>query len=179
MRPARKGMQGGAGSPRKSLALVGFMASGKSTVGQLVAARDGAPYHDLDEMVEASAGMTVRELFDRYGEEAFRELESRLLPAALEPGAVVSLGGGAPMRDDNWRLIRTRALTIWLDAPLVRLLDRAGGGEDRPLFGGRTEGELQELLRSRLPRYREADHRVDADRPPGLVAEEVWRLWRG
>jgi shikimate kinase len=163
---------------RRALALVGFMASGKSTVGTLVAARTGAPYRDLDAMIEARCGVTVAELFARDGEAAFRDLEARLLPEALEPGAVVALGGGAPLREGSWALIRERAVSVWLDVPLPELIARAGPGADRPLLRGRGEAELQALLGARMPRYREADHRVDAGRSPEVVAEEVCRLWR-
>lgn len=166
-------------SASRALALVGFMASGKSTVGRLVAARTGAPYRDLDEMIEARCGTTIAELFAERGEGAFRALEAELLPRALESGAVAALGGGAPMRDESWRVIREHAVTIWLDAPLPLLVDRAGPSGTRPLLNGRSEAELRALLESRLPRYRESDHRVDAGRPPDEVAEEVLRLWRG
>lgn len=162
----------------RALALVGFMACGKSTIGTLVAARTGAPYRDLDAMIEAQAGMAIRELFAREGEAAFRSLEARLLPEVLEPGAVAALGGGTPLRDDSWALIRERAVTVWLDVPLPVLLARAGPSEERPLLRGRTEDDLRSLLDARLPRYRQADYRVDASRPPEAVAEEVCQLWR-
>jgi shikimate kinase len=162
----------------RALALMGFMASGKSTVGALVAARTGAPYRDLDAMIEERCGVPIAELFRRDGEAAFRDVEARLLPEALEPGAVVALGGGAPLRDDSWAVIRDRSLSVWLDVPLAELLARAGPGADRPLLGGRSEADLRAMLDARLPRYREADHRVDASRPPEAVAEEVALLWR-
>jgi len=166
-------------SRSRALALIGFMASGKSTIGALVAARAGAPHHDLDTMVQDRCGMTIQELFRRDGEAAFRHLEAALLPEALQAGAVVSLGGGTPLRDESWRLIRERAVSVWLDVPLPEMMARAGQGTDRPLLGARGEGHLRALLEARLPRYREADHRVDAFRPPEVVAEEVCRLWSG
>lgn len=167
-------------APRaRALALMGFMASGKSTVGALVAARTCAPYRDLDAMIEERCGMRIADLFAREGEAAFRALEARLLPDALEPGAVAALGGGTPLRDESWAVIRERSVSVWLDVPLPELLARAGPGADRPLLGGRGEAELRALLEARLPRYREADHRVDGSRRPEVVAEEVCRLWRG
>jgi shikimate kinase len=166
-------------SGARALALLGFMGCGKSTVAALVADRTGAPLRDLDTMVEERSGMTIAELFDRDGEPAFRELEARLLPEALTPGSVVALGGGTPLRDENWALIRERALTVWLEAPLPLLLARAASrAGDRPLMRGRGEADLQALLDSRLPRYREAEHRLDGSGPLEAVAEEVCRLWR-
>jgi shikimate kinase len=162
----------------RALALLGFMGCGKTTVGTLVAARTGAPYRDLDAMIEERCGMTIVELFDRRGEPAFRDLEARVLPEALAPGCVVALGGGTPLRDANWALIRERAVTVWLEAPLPLLLARASSREgDRPLLRDRDEPELRTLLESRLARYGEADHRVDGSGTPEAVAEEVCRLW--
>ena len=162
----------------RALALLGFMGCGKSTVGSLVAARTGAPYRDLDAMIEERCGTTIAELFEREGEPAFRDLEARMLPEALAPGAVVALGGGTPLRDGNWALIRERAVTVWLEAPLPLLMARASIHEgDRPLLRDRDEVELRALLESRLARYGEADHRLDGTGTPEAVAEEVCRLW--
>lgn len=162
----------------RALALVGFMGSGKSTVGRLVAERARATCRDLDAMIEDRCGMAIADLFRSRGEDAFRALESELLPLALEPGVVASLGGGAPLVEANWAMIRERAVTVWLDAPLPALQARAGA-ESRPLLDGRSPDEVRALFDSRLSRYREADHRVDATRPPQEVAEEVLALWRG
>jgi shikimate kinase len=173
--PPRKGQ----GARTRTLALLGFMGSGKSTVGRLVAERLQAPHRDLDAMIEESAGMTIGQLFADRGEAAFRALEAELLPVALEPGAVASLGGGTPLSELNWSLIRRRAFTVWLDAPLPVLLDRLGAGQHRarPLFDGRSPDQLEGLLQARLGRYRAANRRVDARRSAEEVAMEVCRLW--
>jgi shikimate kinase len=156
------------------------MGSGKSTVGALVAARAGVPHRDLDALIVERAGTSIADLFASRGEAAFRALETELLPRALEGDAVVSLGGGAVLADGNWALIRSQALTVWLDAPLPVLLARAYVGQVvRPVLNGRTEAEAQAILQARLPRYRAADHRVDSVPPATMVAEEVYRLWVG
>jgi shikimate kinase len=156
------------------------MGSGKSTVGRLVAARAGVPHRDLDSLIERRCGMTVAEVFAQRGEAAFRALESEMLPEVLKPVAVVSLGGGAVLAEDNWKLIRERALTVWLDAPLPVLLHRAGTSRGvRPLLDGRSDAEVQALLEARLPRYEAAERRIDASRSAGQVAEEVYALWAG
>ncbi|MBJ7601073.1 MAG: shikimate kinase [Candidatus Nephthysia bennettiae] len=156
------------------------MGSGKSTVGALVAARAGVPHRDLDTLIEERVGTSIADLFASRGEAAFRALETELLAGALEGDAVVSLGGGAVLADANWALIRSRALTVWLDAPLTVLMARAGVGQVvRPLLNGRTEAQAQAVLEARLPRYSAADHRVDAVAPATVVAEEVYRLWVG
>src|SRR5437764_1165401 len=85
-----------------ALALLGFMGSGKTLVGALVAERVHAKFFDLDHLVEHEAGMSIAEIFATSGEPAFRALERKVLPHALQGDTVVALGGGAVMDDDNW-----------------------------------------------------------------------------
>jgi shikimate kinase len=89
---------------------------------------------------------------------------------------VVALGGGAPLQDAVWAAVQASGLSVFLDAPLPVLSARIGDAAGRPL-AGRPEAELEALLAARRPRYLEADHVVDADRPVPAVAEEVLRLW--
>ncbi|MDQ6772960.1 MAG: shikimate kinase [Candidatus Dormibacteraeota bacterium] len=154
------------------------MGSGKTTVGGLVAELARTSHCDLDSLIEECAGMSVSEVFKTAGEGRFRALESSLLGSALEPGVVVSLGGGTPMEEANWALLQAMALTVFLDAPLETLLARVGGGEGRPLLAGGGSGAAARLLDARLPRYRQADHIVNAARPAPDVAQEVVALWR-
>jgi shikimate kinase len=152
------------------------MGAGKSTIGRLVAVAEGVPFRDLDEVIEMSVGMTIAGFFERRGEAAFREVEARVLRELLDPGVVLALGGGAVLADESWALVRERALTVWLDAPLDALLERSGG-EARPLLRGRSRAEVQALLETRRARYQEAERRVDAARPIPEVVAEVRRLW--
>jgi shikimate kinase len=153
------------------------MGSGKSTVGGLVAQRAGAPFCDLDSMIENDAGIAIAEIFATRGEQAFRALESRLLPDALGPGAVVALGGGTTLDDSNWRLITERAITVYLEVPFQTIWKRVGATSNRPLATARSRAELEALFDERRPRYGQASHRVDADRPLDVVATEVLKLW--
>lgn len=153
------------------------MGCGKSAVGLLVAERTGAPFHDLDLVVESECGMAISDFFALQGEAAFRSLESRLLPTVLQPGAVVAVGGGAPLDEQNWRLLTERAVTVFLDCEFETIWRRTSGTTNRPLAVGRSPEQLQELLRLRLPRYREAIHHVNGDRPADVVASEIVSLW--
>jgi shikimate kinase len=153
------------------------MGSGKSTVGGRVAELARAPFCDLDAMIESEAGMTIREIFASQSEAGFRALESRLLPDALQPGAVVALGGGTPVDESNWRLIAERAITVYLEVPFEAVWKRVGPTANRPLAAARSRSELEALLDERRPRYEQASHRVDANRPPNVVADEVLKLW--
>jgi shikimate kinase len=153
------------------------MGSGKTLVGGLVAQRARAEFFDLDHLVEDQAGMSVAEIFATHSEAAFRAFEKETLPSLLQPGAVVALGGGVVMDDDNWRLITDKAMTVHLDVPFAVIWSRIQYLGTRPLIVNMSQAEVEELYRRRLPRYQEAEHRVDASRPAGEVAEEVLRLW--
>jgi shikimate kinase len=89
------------------------------------------------------------------------------------------VGGGAPVDDANWRLITERSVTVFIDCQFETLWQRTRGTTNRPLLAGRSRQELEALLEQRRPRYREAVHVVDADRPADVVAEEVLKLWSG
>jgi shikimate kinase len=153
------------------------MGSGKTLVGAVIAERAEAPFHDLDSMVEQEAGMTIPEIFATQGEPAFRALETRLLPRALQPGAVVALGGGSLIDDGNWRLVDREAYTVYLEVPFETMWRRIQARSGRPLASGRSREEVMALFNRRLPRYEQAAHRVDGDRPPEVVADEVIKLW--
>jgi len=153
------------------------MGSGKSTVGARVADLAGAPFTDLDTMIENEAGMSIQEIFATRSEAGFRALESRLLPDALQPGAVVALGGGTPVDESNWRLISDRAITVYLEVSFETIWKRVGPAANRPLATGRSRSELEALLEGRRPRYEQASHRVDADRPAQVIADEVLKIW--
>ena len=153
------------------------MGSGKTVVGALVAERSHAVFHDLDLMIEDRAGMAISDIFATRSEAAFRKMESDLLPLALEPGAVVALGGGTQVDDGNWKLIRERATTVYLQASFDVMWVRINDYGERPLAARLSRHKLEELLEERRPRYEEADHTVDANRPLDAVATEVLRLW--
>jgi shikimate kinase len=153
------------------------MGCGKSVVGVLVAQRAGAPFHDLDFVIENEAGIPITEIFATRGEAAFRAMESRLLPEVLQPGAVVALGGGAPIDESNWRLILERSTTVFVDCGFSTIWERIKGSTNRPLLASKSQAELEALLEARRPRYMEAIHRVDGDRPADVVAEDILKLW--
>ncbi len=155
------------------------MGSGKSVVGALVAYRARAPFLDLDFMIENEAAMRIHEIFARRGEAAFRSLESRLLPEALQSGGVAALGGGTVMDDANWRLVQERSIPVYLELSFETIWERIGRSENRPLVAGRLRSDVADLFERRRPRYEEATHRVDADRSPDEIATDLLALWPG
>lgn len=155
------------------------MGSGKTLVGGLVAQQAGVPFFDLDQMVEEEAGMPIAEIFATRGEAVFRALEQQMLPHALKDIAVVALGGGTVIDDDNWRLVSARATSVYLQVPFETIWERIHEVPGRPLLSNRTPAEVEALFERRRPRYEQAEHRVDATRDAGKVAREVLMLWSG
>jgi shikimate kinase len=176
-RPASDGTAGAPVRTVRPLTLIGFMGSGKSVIGALVAYRASAPFYDLDFMIETETGMPISQVFSTRGEPAFRAVESRLLPGALREGSVVALGGGTVMNDDNWALIKQRSRTVYLELPFDSIWERIARSEDRPLVAGRLRDEVKGLFDSRRPRYEQAEFVIDADRSPDDVAGDVLALW--
>ncbi len=156
--------------------LVGFMGSGKSSVGRELARRFGAPFVDVDERIESAAGSPIRDLFNREGEPAFREREKAALREALSvKGRVIATGGGAFSDEENRVLLRAYAPVVYLEAAVETLLERLAGDLGRPLLrGGDREEVVRELLSRRIPGYRTADVTVRTDgRTVGDVAAQV------
>jgi shikimate kinase len=155
--------------------LIGFMGSGKSTVGALLARRLGWEFVDVDALVEADAGIPIADIFARHGEERFRSLESACLRGlAGRESLVVATGGGAPLHGSNrWFFAADGTAVFHLHVPFERALARAGDGRTRPLLA-RGAAEVRRLYEERLPRYRELGIEIATDgRSPGDVADEI------
>ena len=155
--------------------LVGMPGSGKSTVGPELARRLGVPFVELDEEISRAAGATVREIFDRWGEARFRELEAAaLVEAASRDPSVVSCGGGVVLEPANRVTLRATGEVVFLSVPLEVLRARVPPASDRPLI--RAEGDLERLYQEREPLYREfAAHVVEASHPVEDVAAAIER----
>ena len=165
---------GGPGTPTR-IGLIGFMGSGKSTVGPLLAGLLGWDFMDLDTLVEARAGCPIAAVFDAHGEERFRALESTCLrDAAWRRRVVIATGGGAPMRDANRWFFRDAGTGVFhLHVSLDGALARTRGDASRPLLAKGAD-EVHRLYESRLPRYRELGTEILTDgRTPEEVAGEI------
>ena len=154
------------------IVLVGFMGSGKSSVGRKLARRFGAPFVDVDAWIESSAGCRIRDLFAREGEPAFREREKAALREVLSvKGCVIATGGGAFADEENRVLLRSYAPVVYLDTAVETLLERLAADHGRPLLRGEDREEVvRALLSRRVPGYRTADVTVRTD---GRTVEEV------
>ncbi len=163
--------------PRKLVYLLGFMGSGKTTVGELLARELGWPFIDLDAVIEAGQGTTIRQIFEQAGEPFFRQIEhAALTESSKTRPAVIALGGGTFAQKANFEFIRsTGGTTVWLDCSLLELRRRCGDIDNRPLF--RDPESFAQLYDQRLPYYQLAEHRVTTDgRAPKEVVEEILRL---
>jgi shikimate kinase/3-dehydroquinate synthase len=159
--------------------LVGFMGSGKTSVGRLLARRLGYAFEDMDRRIERRAGRTIAEIFRDEGEEAFRAMEQEeALALSRLRDRVVAAGGGAFARPETRVLLQQGALTVWLRCDLERILTRVPADGSRPLAGNRDI--LRALLAEREPSYRMADVAVEASAgTPREVADRIIGLIEG
>jgi shikimate kinase len=148
---------------RKTIALVGLMGAGKTTIGRRLAERLKMPFRDADAEIERAAGRTISEIFRDRGEAEFRSGEQRVIARLLgETPHVLATGGGAYLNADTRALMRERALTVWLKADVEVLARRVGRRDTRPLLHARDPLEvLRELAQTRYPFYAEADVTVE------------------
>ena len=157
----------------RTIALVGLMGVGKSTVGRRLANRLSLDFADADAEIEAAAGMAVSEIFSSMGEAEFRAGEARVIRRLLEgPRIVLATGGGAVLRDETRALLREKAVTVWMRADLDVVAQRVQRRDTRPLLRGRDPLEaLTGLAEARYPLYAQADLTVDVG--GGAHAEAV------
>lgn len=157
-----------AAASTRHLVLVGLMGAGKSTVGAVCATRLGRPFVDTDQVVETTAGRSVREIFDADGEDAFRALErAAVREVATAPApAVIACGGGVAVDPENRAVLRDHGFVVWLDAPVSALAERATRTPGaRPLLASGDPVEtLDRLAAARHDAYAAIAHsRVDTD----------------
>jgi len=164
-----------AGFEDRSLVLAGFMGTGKSTVGRLLAARLQRPFVDMDELIVARTGWTIAELFARYGEGHFRAIEHGLChELAARAGEVVATGGGALMDDASRAALLHHTFVVCLDAEPNTIEARLKPKSGRPLAG-----QWRERWQARAPIYAALPHHIWTEgKTPEQVAEEVIALWK-
>lgn len=160
----------------RTLALVGMMGVGKTTIGKKLAQALDLPFRDADAEIERAAGMSVVDIFATLGEPEFRRGERRVVARLLEgPPHVLSTGEGAFLDPETRKLMREKALTVWLKADVDVLTERVSRRDTRPLINGHDPREvLTRLLTERAPIYAEADLIVETvGGAPGAVARTV------
>lgn len=171
---------------RGAIFLVGFMGSGKTTAGRLLAQRVAWKFIDLDKLIEQEEATTISEIFANRGEAAFRKREHDALRRLVEEsarqaaqhgaGRVVALGGGTFAQQANLDLLqRAGAVTVWIECPMDELLMRCALMPNRPLF--RDEASFRQLYADRLPYYRQATYSVRSGQSePADVVQQILAL---
>lgn len=159
---------------RRNIVLTGFMATGKTTVGRLVAERLQRRYLDMDAAIETRTGWSIPRIFAEHGEEHFRALERGLcFEVALLDGLVVSTGGGTLVDPQSREVLRDTTMLVCLLATPESIKERLIAATDRPLAP-----RWRELYAARRPIYESVPHQVHTDgKSPQDIAEEVIRLW--
>ena len=165
----------------ESIILTGFMGSGKTTVGSILGRLTGANHIDTDAAISAASKMTVSEIFERYGEEEFRRMETDVLRSFLQYGRgriILSVGGGMPLRQENVRLMKRIGRIVYLKTSTGELVERLNNDSGRPLLqGGDLRDKVEKLMEEREERYLAAAELViDTDSiMPERVAEDIIR----
>ena len=164
-------------APEGPIFLIGFMGSGKTTVGRLLAKRLGWSFADLDDLIVRSAGLSVAEIFAREGEEGFRRRETEAVrAAAARRRSVVATGGGAACREENLALMLASGRVVALAVSAAEAVRRTGSRSGRPLLDDSADplAAATALLSARQPFYARAHLRVETDRrTPGEAAGEI------
>lgn len=155
--------------------LVGFMGSGKSTVGRELSLKLRCLFLDLDSEIERAESMPVREIFSQFGEPRFRELERQHLSRlASAPGAVIALGGGTYVDTENRKVVNETGVSVWLDSSFESIRERVRPDGSRPLLADLEQA--RKLYSERLPTYKLARiHVLTDNRLPDAIAEEIVR----
>ncbi len=169
------GQDGPSGAPnaaKDTIVMVGLMGAGKTSIGRRVAARLGLPFVDADDEIEAAAGSSIEDIFERLGEASFRDGERRVIARLLDgPPIVLATGGGAFMDPETRERIAATGISIWLRADIDTLVRRTSRRQDRPLLkDGDPREILTRLMEQRHPIYQQADIVVDSFEAP---AEET------
>ena len=159
---------------KRTIALVGMMGAGKSSVGRRLATKLDVEFRDADAEIETAAGCSINDIFERFGEPAFRDGERKIIARllALEPH-VLATGGGAFIDPDTHARIKETAVSVWIKVPLEVLLSRVQRRDTRPLLrNGEPREILEKLLAEREPVYAQADIVVESENGPHNAAVE-------
>jgi shikimate kinase len=150
----------------KTIVLVGLMGAGKTCIGKRLAQRLGLPFIDADDEIEKAADCSIDDIFELYGESAFRDGERRVIARLLNgPVHVLATGGGAFVNDDTRAQVKATAISIWIRADIELLLSRTGRRNNRPLLKNTDpRKKLEALIEERYPAYEQADIVIESGR---------------
>lgn len=142
----------------RKIYLVGFMGCGKSAIGRRLSYFLKMPYYDMDHEIVRQQGMSIPEIFEKYGETRFREIETEFLRTFRNERCIIATGGGVAMNEENRRIMRRTGLVFFLDATFEDIYNRIKNDKNRPIVQRSSKEELNELYQNRKKFYREAGH---------------------
>ena len=161
---------------QKTIVLIGLIGAGKTSVGRKLAKLLNMDFYDVDKEISEAAGASIEDIFDKYGEAAFRDVEERVMARLLKDNIrVLATGGGAILSPKTRKLIKERSISVWLRADLDILVRRTSNRENRPLLRDKDHRViLKELSDERNPIYAEADITVDThENSPEITASDI------
>jgi len=156
---------------KRNIVLIGFMGTGKTTVGRLLAEQTGMPLVDMDALIEQRAGKPITDIFDQDGEPHFRALERKMVQdLASKNGQVIATGGGIVINPDNISDYEKTGMVICLLASAQEILDRVRHDDTRPLLAGDKQDKILQLLETRRPLYEAVSHKIETN---GLAPKDI------
>lgn len=142
----------------KKVYLVGFMGSGKSAIGKRLSTFLNMPFYDMDAEIADMTGMTIPQIFETYGEEKFREMETDFLLRFQDEYCIIATGGGVAMREQNRRIMRETGLVFYLNSTFRDIWRRVSTDMNRPIVQRSSRQELDSLFQKRKPLYLQSAH---------------------
>lgn len=162
----------------KPVILIGFMASGKTTIGRELAKILKRDFIDIDELIEKKIKLSVKDIFQIYGEDFFRDTEERTIFEVIkDSNAIIATGGGCVLRETTRKLLKEKGLVFWLRVDPETVSKRTNNDNTRPLLMEGREEKIRKLLSQREPLYRETAHYIlDATKSPEEIVSEILEI---
>jgi shikimate kinase len=142
----------------KRIYLVGFMGSGKSAIGKRLGTLLNLPFYDMDHEIVDRTGMTIPQIFETYGEEGFREMETEFLRSFQDEFCIIATGGGVAMREENRSIMRRTGLVFYLNATFRDIWRRISTDSNRPIVQRSSRVDLEKLFHNRKAHYLQSAH---------------------
>jgi shikimate kinase len=164
---------------KRNIILIGFMGTGKTVTGRVLAERTGMELVDMDSIIEERAGKPISDIFAQDGEPAFRRMERDLAHVLSQrEGLIISTGGGVVLNPDNLTDFRKSGLVVCLTASPETIFQRLENDTTRPLLSGDKKEQIGGILKNRRPLYDSIEHQIDGDRlNPAGRADAILRLY--
>lgn len=160
-----------------SIILIGFMGAGKSTIGKHLSTKMGLPFIDLDEEIVKKYNKSIPEIFEKYGEQYFREIEHKILKDLIKRNIIIATGGGIVENPNNLDLFRWNKFNIWIDANIHTLYNRIVGDSNRPNANNKSFEEIKKLYNYRFSRYNEIAYiKVNSENEISQSVQSIYNL---